>query len=112
MTPAKRGKGNKARTADAPEYTIPAERRAAMTWAQILKRVFNIDIDIRNSCGGPVKIIACIEDSVVIKRILTYLDTKAACGAFRRLPSYRAPLQAIVNVRFRGFRLGPTGDGV
>jgi hypothetical protein len=30
VTPAKRGKGNKARTADAPEDATPAERRAAM----------------------------------------------------------------------------------
>ena len=34
VTPAKRGKGNKVRTADAPEASAPAERRAAMTWAQ------------------------------------------------------------------------------
>jgi Putative transposase/Transposase zinc-binding domain len=60
VTPAKRGKGNKARMADAVEDTTPAERRAAMTWAQRLKRVFNIDIETCNSCGGPVKIIACI----------------------------------------------------
>jgi hypothetical protein len=33
VTPAKRGKGNKAHMADAPEDTTPAERRAAMTWA-------------------------------------------------------------------------------
>jgi hypothetical protein len=31
VTPAKRGKGNKARTADAPEDATPAERRAAMS---------------------------------------------------------------------------------
>ena len=34
VTPAKRGKGNKARTADAAEDATSAERRAAMTWAQ------------------------------------------------------------------------------
>ena len=94
VTPAKRGKGNKARTADAPEDTTPAERRAAMTWAQRLKRVFNIDIEICNSCGGHVKIIACIEDPVVIEKILTHLDRKAACTAARRLPPCRAPPQA------------------
>jgi len=81
VKPAKRGKGNKAHTADAPEETTPAERRAAMTWAQRLKRVFNIDVESCNSCGGPVKIIACIEDPVVIEKILTHLDRKAACGA-------------------------------
>jgi hypothetical protein len=90
VTRAKRGKGNKARTADAAQDTTPAERRAAMTWAQRLKRVFNIDIETCNSCGGRVKIIACIEDPVVIEKILTHLD-KAACGAARRLPPCRAP---------------------
>ncbi len=72
----------------------PAERRAAMTWAQRLKRVFNIDIETFNSCGGTVKIIACIEDPVVIDKILTHLDNKAAGRAVRRLPPCRAPPQA------------------
>jgi hypothetical protein len=65
-----------------------------MTWAQRLKRVFNIDIEICNRCGGAVKIIACIEDPVVIEKILTHLDRKAAGGAARRLPPCRAPPQA------------------
>jgi len=39
-------------------------------------------------------IIACIEDPVVIEKILTHLDNKAACGAARRLPPCRAPPQA------------------
>jgi hypothetical protein len=41
VTPAKRGKGNKAEVSDEPP--TPAECRASMTWAQRLKRVFNID---------------------------------------------------------------------
>ena len=94
MTPGTRGKGNKSHTADAPEDTTPAERRAAMAWAQRLKRVFNIDIEICNSCGGRVKIIACIEDPLVIKKILTHLDSKAAGSAARRLPPSRGPPQA------------------
>ena len=44
-----------------------------MTWAQRLKRVFNIDIETCIQCGGAVKIIACIEDSGVIKKILDHL---------------------------------------
>jgi len=86
VTPAKRGKGNKARTVDAKDGPTLVERRAAMTWTQRLKRVFNIDIETCNSCGGPVKIIACIKDPVVVERILRYLERKAACGATRRLP--------------------------
>ena len=44
VTPARRGKGVKS-IANA-EVRSAAERHAAMTWAQRLKRVFNIDIDV------------------------------------------------------------------
>ena len=70
---AKRGKGHKVGTADSPEDTRPAERRAALTWAQRLTRVFNLDIETCNSCGGHVKIVACIEAPVVIEKTLTQL---------------------------------------
>ena len=66
----------------------------AITWAQRLKRVFNIDIETCNSCGGPVKIIACIEDPLVIKKILAHLERKDASHAAWRLPPCRAPPQA------------------
>jgi hypothetical protein len=62
VTPAKRGKGKKTKVADEPQEPTPAERRASMTWAQRLKRVFNIDIETCRACGGAVKVIACIED--------------------------------------------------
>lgn len=48
-----------------------------MTWAQRLKRVFNIDITLCEACGGRVRIIACIEDPAVIHRILEHLERKA-----------------------------------
>ena len=34
------------------EVKTPAECHAAMTWAQRLKRVFNIDIEVCGRCGG------------------------------------------------------------
>ena len=79
VTPAKRGKGNQTKAPDEAQDQTPAERRAAMIpeqvrgrlWAQRLKRVFNIDIETCGECGAAVKVIACIEDSVVIKKILT-----------------------------------------
>ena len=61
-----------------------------MNWAQRLKRVFNIDIETCKGCGGGVKIIACIEDPVVIKKLLSHLERKDACHAARRLPPSRA----------------------
>ena len=33
-----------------------------------------MDIEACEQCGGAVKIIACIKDSVVIKKILNHLD--------------------------------------
>ena len=60
VTPSKRGKGRKTKTANDKQDQTPAERHAAMTWAQRLKRVFDIDIDTCCECGGDVKIIASI----------------------------------------------------
>jgi hypothetical protein len=57
-----------------------------MTWAKRLKRVFNIDIETCSACGEAMKVIACIEDPVVIKQILDYLKHKAEAGESRALP--------------------------
>ncbi len=65
-----------------------------MTWAQRLKRVFNIDIETCSECGGAVKVIACIEDPVVIEKIRTRLSEKAAAPGMCLLPQVRAPPQA------------------
>lgn len=70
---------------------MPAERRAAMTWAQRLKRVFGVDIETCPACGGAVRIIASIEDSVVIEKILARLAANGAAVEISRLPPYRAP---------------------
>jgi hypothetical protein len=62
-----------------------------MSWAQRLKRVFNIDIETCSVCGGAMRIIACIEDPVVIEKILAHLDAKAAAGHVSLPPPCRAP---------------------
>ena len=90
VTPAKRGKSNSARVSD-DEPPTSVERRASMTWASRLKRVFNIDIETCTECGGPVKVIACIEDPVVIKQILDHLKHKAETNEPSPLPESRAP---------------------
>ena len=72
----------------------PDEHRTAMTWAQRLKRVLNIDVETCAHCGGPVKVIACIEDPVVIKKIRSHLLGKALSAEPVRLPECRAPPQA------------------
>ena len=45
MTPAKRGKGNKPNAGAEGEEETLSDRRASMSWAQRLKRVFNIDVE-------------------------------------------------------------------
>ena len=49
VTPEKRGKGVK--SISNAEVRLPAERHAAMTWAQSLKGVFNVDIEVCCRCG-------------------------------------------------------------
>ncbi len=65
----------------------------AITWARCLKRVFNIDITECEKCKGPVKIIACIEDPVVIEKIQAHLKAKEGeqDAQSNRLPPTRAP---------------------
>ena len=83
------GRGNQARVVE--ERPSPAERRAPMTWAQRLKRVFNIVIETCSVCGGAMTVIACIEDPVVIKQILDHVEHKAEASEPRALPESRAP---------------------
>jgi hypothetical protein len=91
VTPAKRGKGNKHSVTGEGQEQTPAERRASMTWTQRLKRVFNIDIQTCQACGGAMKVIACIEDPAVIKKILDHLKKKEEANKPNPLPESRAP---------------------
>ena len=40
------------------------------------RRVFNIGVEKCRTCGGTAKMIACIENPAVIKKILTHLEEK------------------------------------
>jgi len=93
VTPAKRGKRSNTQSLGVSDQT-PAEKRASMTWAKRLKRVFNIDIETCSECGGGFSIIACIEDPQVIRKILTYLDDNASPETTALLPECRAPPRA------------------
>ncbi len=96
VTPAKRGKGGNTQDVKSKKSAErPVNEHKEMTWAQRLKRVFNIDITICNRCGGAVKIIACIEDPLVIKKILDHWGAKSrALASANQLPEPRAPPQA------------------
>ena len=46
---------------------------ARLSWARLLKRVFDIDVEHCPHCAGKLKIIAAIEEPAVITKILAHL---------------------------------------
>jgi len=89
VTAAKRGNPKNSYSADEADQT-PAEKRASATWAKRLKRVFNIEIETCSECGADVRVIASIEEPVVIQKILAHLESIASSAATALLPDCRA----------------------
>lgn len=65
-----------------------------MTWSRCFKRVFDIDTQTREACGGTVRVIAAIEDPVVIRKMLDHLDRPDAMPLVCHRPAARAPFEA------------------
>lgn len=65
---------------------------APMNWAQRLKRVFAIDIEKCPECGGKLRVIACIEDPLLIRRILNHVN----CGDSHSNNAARGPPGAVI----------------
>src|SRR4029077_19364350 len=66
-----------------------------MSWAGLLKRVFDIDIEHCPNCGGALKIIAAIEDTPVIVKILSHLGLPTRAPP--RAPARRVDLFQIIS---------------
>ena len=60
-------------TANGDGDSLAPSTRARLSWAQLLKRVFTIDLMICPQCGGTLTILAAIEDPAVIVKILGHL---------------------------------------
>ena len=61
--------------------------RAPMTWMQRLKRVFMIDIETCPRCGGKLRVIVCINDPQLIRKVLGHIrqrDTLAGIEALMK----------------------------
>ena len=65
---------------DAPAEPAPAKRRCSPSWARLISKVYQADPLVCKGCGGPLKIVAYINDQISIKRILDHLDTRPAKG--------------------------------
>ena len=113
VTPARRGKRKKSHSADEADQT-PAEKRASMTGFCSCKTGIHaihrnnlgkaigasrhqekapsgdIEIETCSECGGDIRIIASIEDPVVIQKILAHLENTASSEAAALLPDCRA----------------------
>jgi len=56
-----------------------------LSWAKLLRRVFDLDLEHCPNCGGELKIIAAILEQPVIEKILTHPGMQA--GAPPRAPA-------------------------
>jgi hypothetical protein len=76
-----------------PQRAAGTSRASAMGWAQRLRRVFSIDIERCERCGGAVRIIACTEDPELIEKILQHVGLGAAAAGepLPRAPPYNTP---------------------
>ena len=55
------------------DHTHAQPSPARLSWARLLKRVFDIDLEHCPNCGGALKIIAAIVEPPVIARLLAHL---------------------------------------
>ena len=78
-------------SSEPPTAEVPAQKATPrMSWARLLKRVFDIDVERCPNCGGALKIIAAIEDPPVIVKILSHLGLPARAPP--RSPARRVDL--------------------
>ena len=75
---------------NATEHAHAQGSPARMSWARLLKRVFDIDIDYCPRCAGRLQIIAAIVDPPVIAQILAHLHLPARAPP--RSPARRVDL--------------------
>ena len=74
------------------EANCAHHRPVRLSWAKLLKGVFEIDLEHCANCGGELKIIAAILEQPVIEKILTHLGLQARAPP--RAPARGAQLQA------------------
>ena len=72
----------------APRERVPL-REAQRRWAELLRRIYDVDPLTCPACGGPMRIVAFITERVVIERILAHLAARSSAPGGRR--EARAP---------------------
>ena len=105
---ANRPRGMRRRLAERAEGTalvpvVPARPLAATEarrrWAELLRRIYEVDPLACPACGGVMRIIAVITDGAVIDRLLTHLRNRPTASAgiagARSPPAPRAPRRRV-----------------
>ena len=58
-----------------PKLTNPVRRN--LLWAELMARVFGVNVLRCPKCGGECRVIACIDDPPVIRKILNHMGLSA-----------------------------------
>ena len=67
------GQKNKSKPPNSNDDVPRSPASVRISWARLLKRAFDIDIEQYQCCGGTLKIIAAILESSAITKILDHL---------------------------------------
>ena len=70
------------------EVTPSAAKRA---WARLIKQVYEVDPLVCTRCGGPMRIIALIEQREIIEKSLTHLGLWPALSLPKGSPPAQSP---------------------
>ena len=57
-----------------PAAGWPALRARRRRWAELLRRVFQVEVEVCPACGGALRIVAFITELAVVRRILAHLE--------------------------------------
>ena len=57
-----------------PEGDWPALRARRRRWAELLRLVFKVDVEVCARCGGEARIVGFVTEPAVVRRILTHLE--------------------------------------
>jgi hypothetical protein len=68
----------------APEATTPPPHRDRLPWAELLKKVFEVDVLACPRCDGRLEVIAFISEEKVARRILEHLGMDAQAPPLTR----------------------------
>jgi hypothetical protein len=59
-----------------PEGDWPALRARRRRWAELLRSVFRVEVEVCPRCGGETRIVAFITEPAVVRRILGHLERR------------------------------------